>query len=73
MLTFSLVLTASAQGVTYMPGVTTEMFGADYWTALYDDAQEVILDAGGDRSLQYGHLSCLRDHGHGPANGQREL
>lgn len=35
-LTFSLALTASAQGVTYMPGVTAEMSGADYWAALYD-------------------------------------
>ncbi|MBP3588376.1 MAG: hypothetical protein J6J51_05020, partial [Clostridia bacterium] len=39
----SLVPAASAQGVTYMPGVTNEMSGADYWAALYDDAREVIL------------------------------
>ena len=42
-LSLSLVPAVSAQGVTYMPGVTAEMSGADYWAALYDDAQEVIL------------------------------
>ena len=42
-LSLSLVPAASAQGITYMPGVTAEMSGADYWAALYDDAQEVIL------------------------------
>ena len=42
-LALSLAPAASAQGITYMPGVTTEMSGADYWAALYDEAQEVIL------------------------------
>ena len=42
-LAFSLAPAVSAQGVTYMPGVTAEMSGADYWASLYDDAQEVIL------------------------------
>ena len=37
-LAFSLAPAVSAQGVTYMPGVTAEMSGADYWASLYDDA-----------------------------------
>ena len=42
-LALSMVPAASAQGITYMPGVTAEMSGADYWAASYDDAQELIL------------------------------
>ena len=42
-MTMSLVQPALAAGVTYMPDVTAEMSRGEYWAALSEDAQEVIL------------------------------
>ncbi|MBQ2004246.1 MAG: hypothetical protein II239_04410 [Peptococcaceae bacterium] len=42
-LLFSTVQPVFASGITYMPDVTAEMASVDYWMALSDDADEVIL------------------------------
>lgn len=39
----SLVPSAMASGITYMPDVTREMSDAAYWASLSDTAQEIIL------------------------------